>query len=507
MSTTMLRKGSLPFTILITSGLFLRLLFLSRNDLWHDEVFTITLSENAPFIWNPPLYFLLMKIWIKLFGISELSLRLPSALFSAGSLLMIYLLTKKLFDKKAALIALTIGAFSPFHLWYAQEARPDSLAVLLGLLSSYFLLLWLKENKTKYISFYVLFSVFGIYSHYFCLLLFFSQIACSFLFFKEYRKKLFVTLLPLAFFLPWVFPFLKKVSFLYKGFWIPQPMPKSLVITVENFILGYNGTQILYILNNMFLTLLLITIFVNLIMKISRKEILFSLILFVLPILCVYLFSLLFFSIYLDRCFLIFTPYCYILIGWAIKKIPNRILKIFALSFLVILLAIGALRYFSNQIYMPNECEYHRGVFIKKPFRPLAKFLKDNLNTKKDFLILGNHSSTAPLGYYLGMPQKEFFTFSSFVFDPDILDANTQKPYQKIYKEIEFFVSKDKILDIVKTEPGKIFFIGCDWPRSSNLDKNCKSIKKSLDKNLELEDKKDFDGLRVFIYEQRSKNN
>lgn len=81
---------------------------------------------------NTPLYFLLVGYWLKLVGISDFSLRLPSIVFSFFSMPFIWLIAEKLSGKKAAFISCALFALAPMSLFFSTEARVYSLLVLLS---------------------------------------------------------------------------------------------------------------------------------------------------------------------------------------------------------------------------------------------------------------------------------------------------------------------------------------------------------------------------------------
>ena len=117
---------------IVLAALLLRLLFISKQPLWADELFTVywsqldpgfLLGRGAQIETNPPVYFLLMHAWMRLFGTSELAVRLPSTLFSVASVFLTYSLCLRLFERRTALLAGALAALEPTAIYYAQEAR------------------------------------------------------------------------------------------------------------------------------------------------------------------------------------------------------------------------------------------------------------------------------------------------------------------------------------------------------------------------------------------------
>ena len=125
--------------IILLFGLVLRIVSLNQS-LWLDEATTALVSKMSlgdiftkflPGDFHPPFYYILMKGWVSLFGSSEISLRIPSVVFGLGLVFFVYLIAKKLFDKKTAVISSLLTASSGLLIYYSQEARMYMLAAFL----------------------------------------------------------------------------------------------------------------------------------------------------------------------------------------------------------------------------------------------------------------------------------------------------------------------------------------------------------------------------------------
>jgi len=98
--------------------------------------------------WKLPLYIYMVVPMVKLFGLSELAVRLPSALFGIFSVVLTFILAKKLFKNNLlALIAMFLTAISPWHLHLSRVESEANVAVFLILFSTILLLESFKEKR------------------------------------------------------------------------------------------------------------------------------------------------------------------------------------------------------------------------------------------------------------------------------------------------------------------------------------------------------------------------
>lgn len=167
-------KKEINIIFICIAGLALRLYNLGRPSLWLDEFYTFsrvdcsltyTLTDllESPF---PPLYYLMMNIWVKIFGISAIALRFPSAIFSTLAIFIIFKLAKELYDEEVGLLSAILLCVSPYSIYYAQEAKMYSMLWFLGAVSFLFLYRYVKSNKKKDLFIYVITTVLSIYTMY-----------------------------------------------------------------------------------------------------------------------------------------------------------------------------------------------------------------------------------------------------------------------------------------------------------------------------------------------------
>lgn len=126
---------------IILAGLAVKLYPLNQS-LWLDEATSIkaaTLSAKdfllsfAPGDFHPPLYYLLLKIWIMAFGNSETASRSLSVLFGLLSAIVLYFIATKLYGRFVGWASGMLLATSPLFFYYSQEARMYAMSVFLSL--------------------------------------------------------------------------------------------------------------------------------------------------------------------------------------------------------------------------------------------------------------------------------------------------------------------------------------------------------------------------------------
>jgi uncharacterized membrane protein len=129
---------------------------------WLDTIRCLALEDPQ----NGPLYFILTRWWLQVWGNSVTATRSFGAVLSLLAFPCLYWLCQELF--KSPMVgwwAMAIAAVSPIHLIYAQEARPYSLWVMTILLSSIALLRALRRNTKRSWLWYALTISCGLYTH------------------------------------------------------------------------------------------------------------------------------------------------------------------------------------------------------------------------------------------------------------------------------------------------------------------------------------------------------
>ncbi len=98
--------------------------------------------------YKPPGYIYATVPSIAIFGLTEFAIRFPSAFFGTLTVLLTYLLAKKLFEKeKIALLSALFLAISPWHLQFSRGAFEANLGLFLSTLGVYLFVKFAKDSK------------------------------------------------------------------------------------------------------------------------------------------------------------------------------------------------------------------------------------------------------------------------------------------------------------------------------------------------------------------------
>jgi mannosyltransferase len=183
-SSTSLNRSStirIAFIVLIAAGL--RLIFLGARSFWADEIVSVKLATDnwGGFkFWifsreaNMALYYLLLRAWVK-FGDGEAWVRLLSALAGIAVVPLLYALTRRLYNERVAWMTALLAATSACLVEFSQEARSYSLVILLCVLSYYFFVQTLTQERNWPLAAYFVVSVSALYAHFFAALVMVAQ--------------------------------------------------------------------------------------------------------------------------------------------------------------------------------------------------------------------------------------------------------------------------------------------------------------------------------------------
>lgn len=340
-------QNSILLLLIILIGLYLRLNNIKMGSLWYDELFSIDFSNpKRNFLEmikltiedvHPPFYQIILWLWFKIVGFSEINAKLLSIIIGLISIFVSYLFSKEFFNKKTSLAISFIFSLSFFLIWYSQEVRSYQLTVLLSILSYLYLFNTLMKKDKKNIYKYWIVTIIWMYTHYFSFFIIFSQFIFTLIyihFFSDHKYKLyklliltmivfFIALLPLL-------PYILDISSSDKFYFLKKPEFFYFLNFIHTYF-GYGG--IFFVLFSFLLNLYFL-----LTTQISRKDKVFLLLLstwMLLGFIFLYLKSIYSFSLIQIRYTIVMVPPIIFLSAFGISKLKTYLQITFLLFFII----------------------------------------------------------------------------------------------------------------------------------------------------------------------------
>lgn len=159
----------------VALGAIVRWAYIAKSSIWYDEGYTMMLAIRRPAeIWtadirdvHPPLYYLVLHYWLRIFGTSEVSARSFSAVLMLGVIVVTYFLVKRLFSAAPARLAALFIAFGPYMVRFSQEARMYAMVTFLLITATFFLVRAVQDGKRSDYIIYSLLMTAALYTHYY----------------------------------------------------------------------------------------------------------------------------------------------------------------------------------------------------------------------------------------------------------------------------------------------------------------------------------------------------
>lgn len=142
---------------------------------------------------HPPLYFIILRYWLKILPANYDSPKLLSILFNTANILLTFILAQLWLDKKTSLLAALVMALSPWNIYWAHLARNHQMLPLFFSLSCLTFFQWLRSGRTSFPFIYCIITIIMIQTNY---LAFFILAAQGIIALWECRKNLPRLLLP-----------------------------------------------------------------------------------------------------------------------------------------------------------------------------------------------------------------------------------------------------------------------------------------------------------------------
>lgn len=395
---------------------------------WRDEAFSYLLAKkNIAEIFyltakdfNPPLYYLFLHFWIKIFGSSEIAIRLMSLIFYWLTLYVVSLFLENILKMKIkkTIFYTLFFAFNPLLLYYAFEARNYTLFAFFASLSFYFL------YKKKWRP-YLISSVLGLYTHYFMIFV---------LVFQYFLKKSKKQLQAFLYFIPWLIFVIFNKGLIIEDFWIKKLSFDKVFNFISQIYTGYEYDFKFYDHSIFYLSLVfwIIIFYGYLKTKNNQKDYQLYKYFFVWGVIIpffVFLISLIK-PIFLPRYLIFANIGLILLLIYSLEKLPK-----FFRVFIIALIILVTFNYNHLQIKNRNKSK------IKNIINEISYLRK-----KDDLVYVVNELDFFTVQYYL----KENFD-KVFIFG---------KTYEEIPNYVgKILIDRNKITNKLPIYPNKAFII------------------------------------------------
>ena len=456
--------SDLFFAIAVFFLIFPLAVKISGRDFWYDEAFSgLLVREDSRSFWvkifydvHPPLFYVLLKTWGKIFGFCAENLRGFSLLCHGISIFLFLKIAKNFFDQISSRILSLAFAVSPFFLGYGTEVRMYALFGTLIFAATFFLLRGInfcqQENRGNLVftGDFFWFSFFlglAFWTHYFAAI----AAICFFIFlFLEFKEKIhkqpeknFLTFVTI-FFPAAVFFFLWFPIFILQYFdspgidWIPNISWYNFPEILTRFFFGINLGQLMVpqVPNFIFFPSpeIFFTFFIFLLganwKKLKENQFLFGVLFGILPIFIGILISKFWRPIFVERYFLPFGAFLFLFIFQLIKETFGK----------------NIFRFFVGVQILISILFFSYGISISKNFLALKKTIPFFQNST---LVFDNFNDFAVARFY--------FTENNIQF------INSENPRKNVFSH---FWDKNKNLEI-KAE--KLIFFFSEKQKNDNF--------------------------------------
>jgi hypothetical protein len=239
-------------TPVILAALTVLSLFIRTRQLnagfWIDEGISVGLAHHH---WSsipallredgsPPAYYMLLGLWIRVFGDSEQSTHTLSLLFGLGCIPLAFATARSLFDRRTGLVCALLAALNPFLTYYAQETRMYELEAFISFVIAYAYVQGVLHGRRLWAALLVPAVALMLYTHNWGLFVCIGLAVTTVVFARE-RLKLFglVTLGIAVLYAPWLPTLLEQAR--HTGApWSTAPSVHDLVLA-PMYVLGSEG--------------------------------------------------------------------------------------------------------------------------------------------------------------------------------------------------------------------------------------------------------------------------
>ncbi len=423
-------------------------LFYLTQSFWRDEAFSVLFAQRSPLeflkvTFEPPLYYLLLHYWMKIFGTGETAVRSLSLVgFSLATVVVIHWSGKLFKSHWLSWFLPVFFFFNPMLIYYGVEARTYGWYMFFAIASMY-------AYMNDRFLLYVIATALGLYTHTYMVIVPAVQVLHYIVIRKQiYHWKRWKTIrddpmirafaATIILFAPWLIHVILDLSKLSSSWYFPVDF--HLVVSVlGNMFVGYEGTPWFLWSFTQVLSLILLIVFVGaLLPKKSRERNSFFFMMIFIPLIVTIGISFIK-PLFVIRYVIPVTIAEVFLVALAIEKIKHRTLQIAAAA-VALLFIIGF------NMWYPEE---HPKLDSRSTF-----FQINALMGKDDIILVDNPLIYFESKYYSKDKSKVFFydpnnvPFPWYVGDVVVSPSEIVKTIP-VYPERAFLVHADATYEIV----------------------------------------------------------
>lgn len=493
---------SLYLLFILLGAFALRMVFLTSENLWFDEFYSIKTALALPYNLGrtsflkiagpvPAVYFILLKVWIAVFGYSALSVRLLSVLPGIATVMMIFFLGVKLFNNQTGVLAAFLLSIYPAHLFYSQEARHYMLYLFFTLVVYYVFSQCLFDKK-KHLLILGVSLLLLMNTHFFGIFILLALIVSYFLAEKDKARKIrwvkFTVFLVVVFVIVVLIIYRDIFSIAERISWIRKKTIGNSFFYLPNFF-SYGGNQlggqdfrliIPFLTKYIYPYVLLALFMIGARYAFIKKQLASVIILpwIFIPLLSIILMSSLFMPVLLGRHIFNLIPAYFLIIAYALSCIikKNKVLFLIIMGTIIMLSTPVLHAYYHQEKRMPISSVAH---YLSEEFKTgevifflpswareyFVFFLNDQyaLSGNIDGIPIASTKRTSIRNLVHGNPQLEYYEENGLLaFFHDKSD-NKEEP-KRLYlivgenQFLEYFNVNDK-----RYYPKKIYLIKTAW--------------------------------------------
>ena len=485
----------------------LRLIRLGTFDYWHDEVYNLLASEDlyatvfeGKLISNhPPLPYVLVAAWRAVgLGYSEWTMRGLPALVGVATVGAIFLLVRRLFDVRTALIAAFLLATSSLHITHSQDLKEYVYLPFVACFIGLFFFQAIDTNRWRDWLFYGLFAGLGCYTEIFVgpLLIALNLWALVLIAKCPDRWKGWIAgnVLGAGLFLPWLgIMFHSAVNTMIeaKTWWVQPPSFIGVIFYIKAVAFGYTAPQF-YKISLALFAILICAGFILAIRRNSRAGS-FIAVWSIVPVAIVYIISLNTESIFLIRAMLPYALGLYIAVAVAIAAIPARG-RYLTLIVLAGLSTVGS-SYYYLRIYPPVDFPHRPGIHPPRDYHRTAQSILDQWK-EGDVVVHSTAATWLPFAQYGFRNRSQYFAGVGAKFINDIRVGNPGNAENPVLNN--YFPEEPQS---ITRDAHRVWFVFSEWERKY-LEGNATAVWSWLDAHYTEVDRKEFRGIDLVLYER-----